>query len=66
LYDLVLEKSPGTDASDARKWIKEEFGSPAGFFSALDANKKGKARAASRWWMRTRRSFFFWWSSYNL
>lgn len=24
------------------KWIKEEFGSPAGFFSALDANKKGK------------------------
>lgn len=24
------------------KWIKEEFGSPAGFFCALDANKKGK------------------------
>eukprot|EP00434_Breviolum_minutum_P009136 symbB.v1.2.008047.t3/scaffold502.1/size262339/1 len=28
------------------KWVKEEFGSPAGFFCALDANKKGKARSS--------------------
>lgn len=26
-----------------RKWVKEEFGSPADFFTSLDTNKKGKA-----------------------
>jgi len=31
-----------------RKWVKEEFGSPAGFFCALDANKKGKAGSSKK------------------
>ena len=39
----VSAEPPRARSDRLRRWIRDEFGSPADFFLALDANKQGKA-----------------------